>query len=184
MKKILFATGNSRKIIEAESTLGSVGIEIEAVRVEIDEIQHHDPVEITKAKAVSAYNVLGRPVVVQDTNWSIPALNGFPGGYMKDVTGWFSAEDWLNLMAPYEDKSIICREHVVYFDGESLQHFEADFAGHFTDEPRGEGGDSIDRVVCLYGSNRTLSEMSEETGTASTDENLEHWRLFADWAIK
>ena len=34
-------------------------------------------------------------IVVADTSWSIPSLNGFPGGYMKDVAEWFTPEDFI-----------------------------------------------------------------------------------------
>ena len=85
MKQITFVTGNSRKFEEASSVLQQYGVTVEQLQLDIDEIQHHDPLEITKAKACAAYQKAGRPVVVNDTSWKIPALNGFPGGYMKDV---------------------------------------------------------------------------------------------------
>lgn len=123
MKKMLFATGNSRKIKEAGSTLAAYNIDVGSIEIDIDEIQHNDPAEITKAKARSAYEVVRKPVVVSDTSWEIPALGGFPGGYMKDISLWLDAEDWLALMARHDDKTIYCHEHVAYFDGEELQHF-------------------------------------------------------------
>ena len=68
MKHILFATGNSRKISEANETLKTYEIIVKPVKVETDEIQHHDPAEITKAKARSAYEFVHEPVVVSDTS--------------------------------------------------------------------------------------------------------------------
>jgi len=182
MKEILFATGNSRKIKEANATLAPYDIVVKPVSIEMDEIQHKDPLEITKAKARAAYAVTHEPVVVSDTAWEIPALGGFPGGYMKDVSAWFDARDWLSLMSRHEDKTIYCHEYVAYFDGENLQHFVTSYKGHFIDEPRGrvDVGESIEQVVILYGG-LTLAEYLARGEIASAGEELEHWKQFAEW---
>lgn len=182
MKHILFATGNARKIEEANATLTPYGIEATSVKVDIDEIQHSDPAEITKAKARAAYEVTHEPVVVSDTSWEIPALGGFPGGYMKDTAIWFQAEDWLALMARHADKTIYCHEHVAYFDGEQLHHFVETYEGVFIDEPRGrvDEYESFEQVVVLYG-DKTMAEQLEDGDIASAGEVLGHWRQFGEW---
>lgn len=182
MKEVLFATGNSRKIQEADTTLSAYGISVKPVKIEIDEIQHYDPVEITKAKARAAYDVTHEPVVVSDTSWEIPALGGFPGGYMKDISAWFDAEDWLSLMVRHNDKTIYCHEHVAYFDGEQMQHFVSTYKGSFIDEPRGrvDADESIERVVILYG-DLTMAEQLAKGDIASAGEVLEHWQQFGNW---
>lgn len=182
MKTILFATGNGRKISEARATLAPLSIDVEPIKISIDEIQHDDPAEITKAKAKAAYATIGRPVVVSDTSWSIPALGGFPGGYMKDVGQWFAAQNWLDLMAHQSDKRILCLEHVAYYDGEQLQHFSQTYEGSFVDEMRGREQDdeSFERVVTLYGG-ETMAEQLERGEVASAGENLGHWQQFGVW---
>jgi len=182
MQTILFATGNSRKISEARVTLLPYGMDVEPVKVEIDEIQHYDPAEITKAKARAAYAATGRPVVVSDTSWSIPALGGFPGGYMKDVSSWWQAENWLDIMTGQEDKRILCLEHVAYFDGENVQHFEEVYEGKFINEARGRihDAESFERVVILYG-DKTMAEQLAGGDIASAGETLGHWQQFGEW---
>lgn len=182
MKHILFATGNARKIEEANKTLGEFNIQVEPVKVDIDEIQHVDPAEITKAKARAAYAETGQPVVVSDTSWEIPALGGFPGGYMKDISAWFDAQDWLSLLSGHDDKTIYCHEHVAFFDGEQVRHFTAAYKGRFIDEPRGreDESESFERVVVLYGE-QTMAEQLAEGLVASAGEVLEHWRQFGEW---
>lgn len=185
MNKILFATGNSRKIEEASNTLSIYDINVEAIKINIDEIQHHDPAEITKAKARSAYEVTHKPTVVSDTSWEIPTLGGFPGGYMKDISSWFDAEDWLVLMARHEDKTIYCHEHVAYFDGEELQHFFSTYEGRFVNEARGriDESESFERAVILYG-DKTMAEQLAQGDIASAGESLDHWKQFAEWFTK
>lgn len=182
MKRILFATGNSRKISEATATLQSYNIEVAPVKVEIDEIQHHDPAEITKAKARASYEVTHEPVVVSDTSWEVPALGGFPGGYMKDTSAWLDTDDWLALMARHDDKTIYCHEHVAYFDGEQLQHFVSTYKGKFIDEARGriDPYESFERAVILYG-DQTMAEQLAAGNIASAGESLQHWKQFGEW---
>lgn len=180
MKTVTFATGNARKIAEAKRTFDTYNINLETVAVDIDEIQHTDSAEITKAKARAAYGAIHQPVVVQDTSWNIPALGGFPGGYMKDTANWWQAQDWLNVMAPYDDKRIICLEHVAYFDGENLHHFEASYDCVFVDSPRGDAlkNNSLELVVGET-NDETFAE-AHDRGRAGA-EDTEHWRLFAEW---
>lgn len=182
MTTILFATGNSRKITEASATLAPYDIAVEPVRVEIDEIQHHDPAEITKAKARAAYAVTGQPVVVSDTSWAVPALGGFPGGYMKDVSIWWNADNWLDIMRHQDDKRILCLEHVAYYDGNELRHFEQRYEGRFIDEKRGRvhEAEAIEQVVILYG-DKTMAEQLADGGIASAGEELGHWTQFGEW---
>ena len=96
--KIYFITGNARKVGEAKLACELAGIEIVQQQVEIDEIQSTVPHAISIDKAEKAYNLIKKPLVVTDTFWRIPALNGFPGAYMKDIANWFSSEDFLSLM--------------------------------------------------------------------------------------
>ena len=182
MKIILFATGNSRKVKEATDTLAPFGITVEPVKVEIDEIQHQDPAEITKAKARAAYAVTHQPVVVSDTSWSIPALGGFPGGYMKDIADWWAQEDWQAVMARHDDKTIYCLEHVAYSDGDTVMHFEQRYTGRFIDQPRGklEDYESFESLVILYG-DKTMAEQLESGDIASAGESLGHWQQFGEW---
>lgn len=185
MNTILFATGNSRKIAEASHTLAAYDIEVEVIKIDIDEIQHFDPAEITKAKARSAYEVTHKPTVVSDTSWEIPALGGFPGGYMKDISAWLDTKDWLALMERHEDKTIYCHEHVAYFDGEELQYFVSTYDGAFIHEARGriDESESFERAVILYG-DKTMAEQLAEGDIASAGESLEHWKQFGKWLSK
>ena len=182
MKEILFATTNSRKIQEANETLNTFGIVVNPIKIEIDEIQHQDSAKITKAKARAAYEVTHKAVVVSDTSWEIPALGGFPGGYMKDVSFWFNSEDWLSLMSLHQDKTIYCHEHIAYFDGKELRHFVATYRGEFIDKPRGriDTGESIEQVVILYG-DLTMAEYLARGSIASAGEVLDHWKQFGEW---
>ena len=182
MKSVLFATTNARKIYEANETLSAYDIAVTPIQLTIDEIQHADPAEITKQKAITAFEAAGKPVVVSDTSWSIPSLGGFPGGYMKDVSAWLQPHDWLALMNQYEDRTIECHEHLAYYDGTTLQHFVSIYSGQIAREafvPR-KPTDSIECVTILYG-DKTMAEQIEAGEVASAGEELYHWQQFAKW---
>lgn len=174
---ILFATGNDRKLREARAACDDFGIEVEQAVVSIDEIQHHEPLEITKHKINKAYEVVGQPVVVTDTSWSIPSLNGFPGGYMKDVEKWFRAEDFINIVNGLPDRRISFTETIAYKDADETKFFSQEYWGSITAKPRGNGN-SIEQVAEFNG--RTIAE-SHDIGEFSHDPKDYVWYQFAEW---
>ena len=182
-KKIAFITGNPHKLEEAKSVLKDYDITIESLQFDIDEIQHYNPLEITKAKARAAYEKAGYPIVVNDSSWEIPALGGFPGGYMKDVANWFTAEDFLALMKDKNDRRIILHDVVAYFDGEQLKLFISDQTGVFINEPRGEGT-SMNQVVSMEDSGGlTIAEefALRHDGAEINPSHFQHWQKFGEW---
>lgn len=94
-KHINLVTGNPRKIEEATATLNQYDIAVEIINLDIDEIQHRDPLKIIEAKVRTAHEKVGKPVVVNDSNWEVLALGGFPGGLYEgccalvDARGFF-----------------------------------------------------------------------------------------------
>lgn len=182
MKKILFITGNKRKIWQAETCLSPFGIEIEAQDLDVHEIQSPDPLEISHAKAEAAYKLAKQPLVICDHSWSAPALKGFPGGYMKDANHWFEPEDFLALMKDKTDKSITLTETVVYTDGKTMKEFSVLFPAHFIDEIRGQGSVSMERVVAFDGNTKTIAE-AIDAGEHAREMLKSAWNKFGEWFV-
>lgn len=176
MKRILFATGNRRKVGEARLGCEPFDIEIVNRAFDIDEIQSKDPQKISEHKARAAYTLAGEPVVVTDTFWNIPALNGFPGAYMKDVAEWFVEQDFLNLIANKNDARICFSENITYYDGAELKQFSNEYWGEIV-APRGTGN-AIENVAEFEG--KTLGERREEGGFSHKPEEFVWWK-FAMW---
>ncbi len=178
MKTILFSTGNQRKIKEARAACELLDIEVVPIKLDFNEIQSHDPIEISKQKAEDAYTLANaEAIVVADTSWSIPALNGFPGGYMKDVAGWFAPEDFINLIAD-KDPIIIFTESIVYKDAAEIKIFSKQYVGKIANEPRGNEGNSFDKVAEFNG--RTFAESQDLDETSHNPEDFV-WYDFAKW---
>ena len=83
---IRYITSNPHKIESANRNLSSFNITVEGIKLEnIQEIQTDNIEEISINKAKQAYSQINKPLIVSDSGWSIPALNGFPGPLMAYV---------------------------------------------------------------------------------------------------
>jgi len=173
--KIRFATRNARKLGEAALGCHLFGVDIEQAEVLIQEIQSKDLVEIALHKSLQAFGQLRKPVVVADTFWAIPALNGFPGAYMKEVTRWFGPWDFINLLRPYPDKRVCFTETIVYRDATQHRVFSGEYWGVISATPRGEGI-AIEQVAAFNG--QTIAERRNQ-GSFSHEPKQFVWSEFA-----
>ena len=102
---------------------------------------------------------------------------------MKDVVGWFTAEDFLALMKNKNDRRIILHDVVAYFDGEQLKLFLSYQTGVFINQPRGEGT-SMNQVVSMEDSGGlTIAEefALRRNGAEINLAHFQHWQKFGEW---
>lgn len=177
MKTILFVTSNERKMGEARLGCKLFGIEVQQAKLNIDEIQSTDPRLVSSKKAEAAYLQLQKPLVVTDNYWNIPAFNGFPGAYMKDVANWFSSQDYLDLMKNKSDKRVSFTESITYKDAFQVKIFSKEYWGKFVEVPRGTGN-TLENVVEFEGF--TLGERRAQKSFSHKPEDYV-WSDFAKW---
>lgn len=175
--KVIFVTGNTRKIGEAKLACEPEGIKIVQKRVEIDEIQSTNPYAISIDKAKKAYALIKKPLVITDTFWKIPGLNGFPGAYMKEVVGWLTSEDFLSLMGGKDNRQIFFSETITYKDAKTIKQFLQEYEGIIVKKPRGTGN-SIENISEFDGF--TLGERREQGGYSHKPEKYV-WNDFIEW---
>lgn len=108
---VTFITGNERKVKVLKLLLNPYKVEFDHIKLDLEEIQTKDPSTLVLKKVQEAYSHIKRACFVEDTEWSIPALNGFPGLFMKYINEWFKTEDWIKLMKDYTDKRVFCINH-------------------------------------------------------------------------
>jgi len=179
MKQLILATTNSRKIKEANLAAKYIGgIKIIPKSLDIHELQAIDGAHVAAHKAKEAFAQIKKPVVVTDTNWDIPALNGFPGPYMKQVAQWFTANDWINLIRLHNDKTIIFIEIIAFYDGKTSKIFQKDYKGVIANSARGKGHNSIEQVAEFNG--RTLAE-GHDIGKVAYKAEDYIWVDFLKW---
>ena len=148
--------------------------------IETIEIQSESGEPIARHKANEAFQKIQKPIVVTDDSWVIPALRGFPGPYMKSMNHWLSAEDWLRLTLPLEDREIILRQILVYQDAHEQVTFSVDIKGSLLKEIRGTAPYSHMTIVSL---NDGQTSMAETFGAGGSDTFDKHtaWHELATW---
>ncbi len=186
MKTLYFATTNQEKIQIAQTACARANINIEAVALDIDEIQGEDPELIVLDKAQRAYNSISAPTIVSDDTWDIRALRGFPGAYMKSINYWFEPQDFLRLMEGIQDRHITLRQYLAYTDGNITKVFRNDINGSIISEVRGKNKKSPNMTITVLDADngRTIAEVFEQgtDAVAARHKNQpDAWHQFIEW---
>ncbi len=184
MNNLYFSTSNARKIKEAKAACEPNGITILPISLDIEEIQNIDGKKVAEHKAMEAFSILKKPVVVNDAYWSMPVFNGFPGAYMKDIDIWFSIDDWQNLLSD-KNRNIICHENVVFADKNGKLHwFGNNYPAIFVNEPSGSDKNSnLEKLISFDGGKTTIANLHDK-GELAIDPAEYCWADFSKWYKK
>ena len=158
MKDITYITGNKKK---AEYLANLLDFPILHHKVDLDEIQSMDLRKIVKHKVRQAYDLIKKPVVVEDTSLEFKALGKLPGPFVKHFLEQMSEEDICSLLNG-KDRSATARCVFGYFDGEKETYFEGSMDGTIPEKPAGDGGYGFDRIFIPGGFNVTRAEQNAE----------------------
>ncbi len=182
MKQIIFATGNNQKLLTAQKVCDEFGIKlVQNGGLHVDEIQGEDGEAIARHKAQEVYKILQKPCVITDDSWVIPALNGFPGPYMKSINVWFTSEDWLRLMRGVEDRRIVLRQIAVYQDENGQRLFAVDVEGVVLKEICGTSTEFQNQnVISLEKNGRSIDEVFNE-GRSALEGHHTSWHELGAW---
>jgi XTP/dITP diphosphohydrolase len=179
--KLLCATGNAQKFALGKLAFDKKGVDLEQVFVDIDEIQGEDPEVILADKARKAFAIVGAPVVVSDDSWSIPALKGFPGAYMKSMNHWLEPSDFLHLMQDKDDRTVHLDQRLAYIDEDGIVTFNKRLTGVIVKSPKGETGPPIMRIVELEDDGMTISEAFDAGIANRKGVERDAWKDAASW---
>lgn len=107
MNKLNFVTSNLGKIKTLENSLKLYGLDIAVYprNLEIIEPQFDSVHEISRYKALKAFELLGEPILVEDGGLSIFSLKGFPGVYTKYVMKTLGIGYILKLLDGVENRT-------------------------------------------------------------------------------
>lgn len=152
----VLVTGNRGKAEEARRI---VGAELEAVPLDLPEIQSLDLAEVLAAKGEEAWRRLGRPLVVDETGLGLAALGGFPGPLAKWMVEAVGAAGIARIAHALGDARAEARCALLYLDGERRVTAEARVPGTICAAPRGDGGFGWDPVFVPRGEERTYAEL-------------------------
>jgi len=155
----IYITGNQNK---ADYLARMLGVTLEHHKLELDEIQSADPKEVIEHKVKQAYELLKRPVLVEDTSLFFTALNGLPGPFVKFfVTAIDGQNSMCRMLDGFDDRSAYASAIYAYYDGIELRTFAGRLDGTIADMPRGGGGYGWDGVFEPEGyGGRTRAELT------------------------
>jgi len=117
-KSLIFVTGNSKKLEEVISILGSnSAFKVTSQKIDLPEYQGDSPEDIVKEKCRAAVNITNGPTIVEDTCLCFNALNGLPGPYIKWFLDKLGHEGLNKMLAGWDDKSAYALCTFGYSDG-------------------------------------------------------------------
>jgi inosine triphosphate pyrophosphatase len=159
MTTIFLVTGNANKLKEWQAILPA-DMPMEAIDLDLPEIQSIDPKEIVADKARRAFEAARKPVVVEDVSVALAKLNGLPGPFVKFFLKALGSEA-LYILAGGEDEKATVSCSVAYFDGTTLLTDRADVPGKIVSS-RGTDGFGFDATFIPDGFDLTYAEMTPE----------------------
>jgi non-canonical purine NTP pyrophosphatase (RdgB/HAM1 family) len=157
INKLVLVSGNKNKAQEVKRILK---IPIEIINLDIDEIQSMDPQKITLHKLEEAYNIVGKPLIVDDVSFEVDIWNGFPGPLIK----WLLEEKndptlMLRMMSNETNRKATAKLFVGLHDGKNAHIFTGEVKGNIAREIRGDNGFGWDKVFIPDDYTQTFAQM-------------------------
>lgn len=119
MTTINFITSNKGKIAALERALKTENageVEVVAQDLNLLEPQFDTVKEVSLYKAQRAFEMLQKPVLVEDGGFCIAALNDFPGVYTKYAIKTIGADGIIKLLEGVEDRQARFISYATYID--------------------------------------------------------------------
>lgn len=191
MKTVYLVTGNNGKVASLQRKLENYDIKVEQIKLDLFEIQSDDLKEVSVNKAKQAFEILKKPLVVDDSGFFIKELNGFPGVYTKYVLGSIGVDGIMDIMKNKNNRECIFKSVVTFVDTYGkTKVFEGDLeegviANEIDKEDRKEAWSELWKIFIPEGYNKTLSQFSpEERNERSSKRNgTTAFRKFAEWIV-
>ena len=163
MTKPLFITGNANKARHMSNLLE---LDIDHMPLNLVEIQSKDSEEIIEHKVCEAYEIVKKPVFVDDYSLWFDDLDGLPGPFIKYFV---DAEDGLEKLCRMADglasRRATARGYFGYFDGTTVTILYGEVHGEIADHPRGKTDYAFgsDPIFCVDGyGGRTRAELTHD----------------------
>lgn len=161
-KRVIFVTGNEKKLREVRQMMGD-DLQIEAKSIDLPEYQG-DVMEIASKKCQAAYDIVKKPVIVEDVGLCFNALGGMPGPYVKWFLQSIGAEGLHRLLAGFDDKSGYAQCVFAYYDGSTMAEpvlFDGRCHGTIV-PPTGGASFGWDPIFMPDGYSQTYAEMDKD----------------------
>lgn len=178
--KLTMVTSNANKAKEVAAFFNGT-LEVAHVALDVPEYRSESIEEIARGKAQYAYEILKTPLIVDDTGFSIDALNGFPGPYAAYVLDSIGTAGILKLMDGVTERNAHFTTAIAFADPNGIRVFSGIIHGRITPEPRGRLGFGYDPIFEWEGS--TLAEIPLEK-KSTLSHRARALTAFRDWFVR
>lgn len=156
--KLIFLTGNQYKLDEAKSVIP----EIEALDIDLPEIQSLDAHEVIKHKLQGAFEHHEGEFIVEDTSLYIDSLKGLPGPLIKWFMETVGNEGLVKMAEALGGTKAEAKVIIGYANSkDNIKFFQGSTNGTIV-APRGELGWGWDPIFLADGYSKTFGEMTSE----------------------
>jgi XTP/dITP diphosphohydrolase len=165
LRKILFATANEGKLLEAEKLLSHLDFEVEQLEVLYPEIQASTLEDVASfgMEWILKEKKVDDAIILEDAGLFIHALDGFPGVFSAYIFKSIGLDGILKLMDAKGDRSAHFESCIAYYEkGLKIMLFKGRVDGTIALQPKGSYGFGYDPIFIPEGENRAFAEMPTE----------------------
>lgn len=185
--KINYLTTNQLKFEIAKQFFESTGgYELARHSFQVPEVQDASCEEIARRSAIYAAKELGEVCVVTDVGFSINALNGFPGPFVKYVNEWLSEAQLLRMLREDDDRTAYFTDALaVGFPDGTAEVFSHKATGRLAKE--GEYSASKWPVNSLFipdGHSAPLGSMTKQEQTDFWHSETKNWQELIEYLLE
>lgn len=192
METIYLVTGNSGKVASLQRKLEKYDIKVEQKKLDLFEIQANTLEEVSIDKAKQAFNILKKPLVVDDSGFFINALKGFPGVYTKYALESIGVDGIMDIMKNKENRKCSFNSVVTFINKEGkITVFKGDIeegiiSTEIDNEEKKEAWSELWKIFVPNGYNKTLSQFTaEERKERGFNKKCSTaFKKFANWIIE
>lgn len=161
MYTLVFVSGNKEKVQIIKNILQ---MPIEHVNLSVPEVQSLDVEKVCIYKAKAAYDILHKPVIVEDSGFYIDAWNGLPGPFVRHFLETVGNAGLCKMMSTESNRLVKVKSAFAILDKEKNieKVISSELAGIVPVEPRGVNGFGWDPIFQPEDSKKTFGEMTFE----------------------
>ena len=168
--EIYYVTGNKGKVDLMNSIYKDKGVTVIQENMETPEIQSTDCAKVAAFSSEYAANLLGKPVVKNDSGFCIEALDNFPGALAKYAEDTIKAKRYIKMLEGEENRACYFIEALAYCEPKKEPVvFKSITYGTIANEVREGRGYDYDKIFIPKGDTRCFSEMTYEEQLAAFD---------------
>ena len=180
LSELFFASSNEHKFQEAERILANLGMQINLFKTTLEEIQSNNLNYIAEKKAIYAYDLIQKPVIIEDDGLFINALDGFPGPYSSYVYDTIGNKGIMNLLENSEVRDAKFVSIIAYCDSDCVvKLFESSIPGKISSIIE-KGGWGYDPIFIPDGESKTYANVSDKDRFSHRSASL---AKFSNWFL-